>query len=25
MKEVVADHFWYSCLLGVLASVTGGS
>jgi hypothetical protein len=23
--HVVADHFWYSSLLGLLASVTGGS
>jgi len=22
---IVADHFWYSCLLGLLVSVTDGS
>jgi hypothetical protein len=25
MYNIVANHFWYSCLLGLLASVTGGS
>ena len=22
--RIVADHFWYRCLLGLLSSVTGG-
>jgi hypothetical protein len=22
--HIVAEHFWYICLLGLLASVTGG-
>jgi len=25
LNKVVADHFWYSCFLGLLVSVTAGS
>jgi len=25
LKPLVAEHFWYICFLGLLASVTGSS